>query len=146
MATSHVLSALHKKRARMAGEIEAAERAIAKRHEGLATLDAVIAMFSPECRPDMIPSVRPYLRGLYFGYRELARLGLDAMREARGPITLARIVVYVIVAKGLPDDTGLRRHISDTTRAMLLRLAARGLVRKVVAAPETWWELTERWP
>ncbi len=64
MLTAHVLSALRKKRARMAGEIEADERAIAKRREALATMDVVIRMFSPECHPDMIPSVRPYLRGL----------------------------------------------------------------------------------
>jgi len=145
MATSHVLSALRKKRARMAGEIEAAERATAKRREALATLDAVIAMFSPDCHPDMIPSVRPYLRGLYFGYRELSRLGLDAMREANGPTTLARIVEYVILTKGLTVDARLRRHIADTTRAMLLRLTTKGQVRKIVDAPETWWELTERW-
>ena len=145
MATSHVLSGLRKKRARMAGEIETAERAITKRREELATLDSVIRMFSPECRPDMIPSVRPYLRGRYFGYRELAQLGLDAMREAGKPVMLSRIVEHVIAVKGLPVDARLRRHISDTTRAMLLRLAAKGLVHKIVEAPETWWELTGRW-
>jgi hypothetical protein len=47
----------------MAGEIEATERSPAKKREAVATLDSVIAMFEPDCRPDMIPSVRPYLLG-----------------------------------------------------------------------------------
>jgi len=84
MATAHVRRAPHQQRARMAREIEAAERAIAKRREELATLESGILMFSPDCNPDLIPSVRPYLRGLYFGYRELSRLGLDAMWRAEG--------------------------------------------------------------
>jgi len=100
MLTAPVLSAVHKKRARMAREIEAAERAIAKRREELETLGSVTLMFSSDCHPDMIPSVRPYLRGLYFGYREPSRGGLDAMRQAGGPVhqpgsssTSSRLVV-----------------------------------------------------
>lgn len=66
------------------------------------------------------------------------------MREVGGPITLGRIVEHVILTKGLEVDARLRRHISDTTRATLMRLAAKGQVRKVVEEPETWWELTGR--
>ena len=141
MATSHVLSALYKKRARMAGQIEAAEGVVAKQREELATLDAVIRMFEPECRPDMIPSVRPYLRGLFFGYSELSRLTWDALREAGGPVGLAQIAEWITEAKGLPMDARLRRHIRDAARANLFRMERRGVVRRVLDEPETWWEV-----
>jgi hypothetical protein len=146
MAISHVLSGLHKKRARMAGEIEAAEQATASKRETLATLDAVIRVFSPECRPDMIPSVRPYLRGLFFGYRELSRLTLDALREAGGPVRLAQIAEWIATYKGLPIDARLRRSIRDAARGNLFRMERRGTVRRILDEPDTWWELTGRWP
>ena len=37
-------------------------------------------------RPDVIPTIRPYIRGLFFGYRELSRLVIDALRETRKPV------------------------------------------------------------
>jgi hypothetical protein len=141
MGTSHVLAGLRKKRARLAGEIEAAEGALANQRETLATLDAVIRMFAPECRPDMIPSVRPYLRGLYFGYRELSRMAVDILREAGKPVTLEYVVARVILVKGFEPDRRLRRHISDTVRAGLIRLLRRGKIRRVIEEPDTWWEL-----
>jgi hypothetical protein len=86
--------ALRRKRARLAGEIGQAERALATQREKLATLDSVIRMFEPECRPDMIPSIRPYHRWLFFGYRELPRLTLDALRGARCPVAVGWIVEW----------------------------------------------------
>ena len=59
----------------------------------------------------MIPSIRPLLRGLFFGYRELSRLTLDALREAGKPVALAGVVEYVVLTKGLDVDGRLRRHI-----------------------------------
>ena len=142
---TYAMYALRGKRARLAGEIETAERATAAKREALATLDAVILMFEPECRPDMIPSIRSYLRGLFFGYRELSRLTLDARREAGKPVALAWIVEWIITAKGLDVDARLRRHIGDCARASLLRMERRGAARRVLDEPETWWELTGRW-
>jgi hypothetical protein len=141
MGTTHVISGLRNKRARIAGLILADQRAIAQRQEQLAMLDAVILMFSPDCDPDMIPPIRPGSHGLFFGYRELSRLCIDFMREADGPVALDQIVDRAIETKGFTADRRLRKHISDTTRAMLLRMVRKGLVRKVVDAPDTWWEL-----
>jgi hypothetical protein len=47
-AHTFVISGLRRKRARMAGAIEAAERNLAERREELASLDAVIRLFSPQ--------------------------------------------------------------------------------------------------
>lgn len=104
-------------------------------------LDAVILMFSPDCNPDMIPPIRPGSHGLFFGYRELSRICVDCLREAKGPVRLDQIVDRAIEAKGFTNDTRLRKHITDTARQTLMRLARKGLVRKIMDQPDTWWEL-----
>jgi predicted RNase H-like nuclease (RuvC/YqgF family) len=142
---SYAMHALRRRRARLAGEIEKAERAIEPLRERLATIDAAIRIFEPDCNPEMIPAIRPLLRGLFFGYRELSRLTLDALRVAGKPIALAGIVEYAIATKGLEVDARLRRHIGDCARANLMRMERRGAVRRILAEPETWWELTGRW-
>jgi hypothetical protein len=141
MGTAFVISGLKNKRARIAGEIAAAQRAIDQRRAELAQLDAVIRMFSPDCNPDMIPPIRPGSHGLFFSYRELPRLVLSIMRPADGPMRFDRIVSQVILAKGIEPDGHLRKHIADTTRATLGRLGAKGIVRRVLDEPDVWWEL-----
>jgi hypothetical protein len=142
MGNTHVISGLRNKRARIAGLMLADQKAMAQRQEQLAMLDAVILMFSPDCSPEMIPPIRPGSHGLFFGYRELSRICVDCLREANGPVRLDQIVDRAIEVKGFTNDKRLRRHIGDTARQTLLRLARKGLVRKIMAAPETWWELT----
>ena len=141
MGNTHVISGLRNKRARIAGLVLVDQRAIARRQEQLAMLDAVILMFSPDCNPEMIPPIRPGSQGLFFGYRELSRLCVDCLRQANGPVRLDQIVDRAIEVKGFTDDRRLRKHISDTTRASLLRMVRKGLVRKIIDAPDTWWEL-----
>ena len=109
-------------------------------------MDGAIRIFEPDCNPEMIPSVRPLLRGLFFGYRELSRLTLDVLREAGKPIALAGIVEWVIATKGLDANARLRRQIGGCARANLMRMERRGIVRRILDEPETWWELTGRWP
>lgn len=55
-----------------------------------------------------------------------------------------RIVAVAVEAKGLPDDKRLHKHITDTARRSLMRMAREGRVRRVVQHPDTWWELAER--
>jgi hypothetical protein len=141
VGNTFVISGLKDKRARIAGEIAASQRAIDQRRAELAQLDAVISMFSPDCNPDMIPPIRPGSHGVFFSYRELPRLILGIMRPAEGPVRFDHIVSQVILAKGIEPDRHLRRHISDTTRATLMRLGTRGIVRRVLDQPDTWWEL-----
>lgn len=136
-----VLSGLRQKRARVAGEIAHAREIVARRTEQLAAIDAVLHLFAPDYDPDMIPPIKPASHGLFFRYRELGRICMGVLRDAKGPVALDRIVAVAIEAKGLPDDKRLRRHVSDTARASLMRMERRGLVRRVLREPETWWEL-----
>ena len=104
-------------------------------------IDAVIRLFSPDCDPDMIAPIRPSSRGLFFGYREVTRLCLDIMREARKPITLDSIIDRVVLLKGLPDDSMVRRRVYVAVRLSLLRMARKGTIRRLLDEPDMWWEL-----
>jgi hypothetical protein len=141
MAEPHVLSALKQKRARLAGEIAHAREVMARRTEQLAAVDTVLRLFAPDCDPDMIPPIKPASHGLFFRYRELGRICVDVMRDARRPVRLDRIVAVAIEVKGLAADTHLRKHVTDCARATLMRMALKGRVRRIIDHPDTWWEL-----
>ena len=141
MAEPHVISALKAKRARMAGEIIQAQEIVARRTKELLAIDAVLLLFSPDCDPDMIPPIRPATRGLFFQYRELGRLCLAALRKAGKPVTVEWIADMIMVAKGLPDDKRVRKHVMDAARQSLMRQAQKGRVRRILEEPDTWWDL-----
>jgi hypothetical protein len=142
MATTHVLSGLHCRRAHLAGEIEAAQAALAKQRERLATLDAVIRMFEPGGDPELIPSIRPRgRRSPWFRHGEQTRLCLSALREADGPVPARQVAEYAIRVKGLDVDGHTKAQVVESMRNTLARLGAKGLTRKVIRWPDAWWEL-----
>jgi hypothetical protein len=141
MGNTYVISGLRDKRARIAGEIIQAQEVVARRTKELLALDAVIRLFSPDTDPDMIAPIRPTSHGLFFQYRELGRLCLDALRKAGKPVTLEWIADIVMATKGLPDDKRLRRHVMDSARQSLMRMALKGRARRILDEPEVWWEL-----
>jgi hypothetical protein len=141
MPEPHVIAGLKAKRARIAGEIIQAQEIVARRTKEMLAIDTVLRLFAPDCDPDMIPPIRPTPRGLFFRYGELARLSLRIMREAGRPVTLERIIGLAMEAKGLPDDKHLRKHVTDVARQALMRMARKGLVRRILDEPDQWWEL-----
>jgi hypothetical protein len=141
MGDSFAISGLRDKRARLAGEIIQAQEIVARRTKELLAIDAVLRLFTPDTDPEMIAPIRPTSHGLFFRYRELSRLCIDILRRAKGPMTLDQIVGQVLTIRGLPDDPTFRRHASNTSRAALLRMARKGVVRRVLVEPDMWWEL-----
>ncbi len=142
MGHTFVISGLRDKRARLAGELTVVERDLAKRRETLAALDAVIRMFEPESNPDMIPPIRPVGRSLFFRRGELSRLCLSALRDAGKPTRCRTVVEWAIGAKGLDvPDARVRAKITENVRMALSRLERKGIVRRIVDWPDTWWEL-----
>ena len=142
MGNTFVISGLRDKRARIAGEIIQAQEVVARRTKELLAIDAVIRLFSPDTDPDMIAPIKPASHGLFFQYKELGRMCLDALRIAGKPVTLDWIAAHVILAKGLPeDDRHVRRHVTDSARASLLRQVQKGRVRRILDEPDQWWEL-----
>ena len=76
MGDTYAILALRRKRAHLAGKIEAAECAIARDRAALAALDATIHLFEPETNPELIPAIRPTRHGLFFRHGEQTRLCL----------------------------------------------------------------------
>ena len=143
MGNMYVMLGLRDKRARIAGEIEKAERILARQRDDLARLDAVIRLFEPESNPELIPPIRPVSRrSFFFRHGEQQRLCLDALREQAAPMRCRTVAERVMLAKGLPTDKeAIVQSVALQVRVALFRLEAKGLVRRIVKAPETWWEL-----
>lgn len=142
MAQSPVIFALRDKRARMAGKVDKMARDLAREREALATLDAVIRMFEPAGNPELIPSIRPTNGTLFFRRGELTRLCVSALRDAGKPMRARYVAEWAIGAKGLPmPEARVRDKLYENTRVSLMALARKGIVRRIVEWPETWWEL-----
>lgn len=144
MGDTFAILALRRKRARLAGEIEAIERTITPLRLALPQLDAVIRLFEPKSNPELIPAIRPTRHGLFFRRGEQARLILSALRDAGKPVRAPWVAEHTMLVKGIPvDDAEVRTAIATQTRVALARLEKRGSVRRIIQAPETWWELME---
>src|ERR1700730_4033989 len=77
-------------------------------------------------------SKRTYRRTRYFARNELARLCMDALRDAPGLITTDEIAARVIAAKGFETaDATLRAAIRDQLLTALRAARKRGTVRQI---------------
>lgn len=139
------MAALYRKRAHLAGEIEALQRDIARKREYLERLDAVILLFEPTSSPEKIAAIRPLSRrNVFFHRNELTRLCLGALREIGKPAKAREIAVHAMAAKGVPLDKPLvTTQIVAYARVALTRLERRAQVRRIVREPDTWWELVK---
>jgi hypothetical protein len=147
MRYTYAISALRDKHARLAGEIEASERAATKLREQLAAIDATLRLFHPAADPSHITPIRPIWRGVYFRNGERTRLCLEALRDAGGPLRQGGIAEHVMRAKGMDpedsEDRPLRATIVNNVGVSLFRMVREGKVRKIVTEPDVWWELVD---
>ncbi len=142
MEQSPVIHALRDKRARIAGEIASIMKDVNRKRDALATLDAVILMFAPDCNPDMIPSIRPMGKSLIFRRGEMSRMCLSALREAGKPVKCRYVADWALAARGsVGIDPKVRIIITERIRVALTRLESKGTVRKIMHWPDAWWEL-----
>ena len=145
MRSLFAISALRHKRARLSGEIEAAERALAKQRANLALIDGTLRLFHPDADPEHITPIRPIARCVLFRHGEQSRLVREALLDAGAPISTQLVTEYVMRAKGVDmSDIPFRADIREQVRMALRRLEAKGAVRKITVAPEAWWELVDR--
>ena len=119
-------------------------QALARQRETMATLDATPRLFHPGADPEHITSIRPIGRCRIFRHGEQRRLCREALLYAVAPLPTRLVAEYLMRAKGLDTaDRPLRRQMLEHTRLALMRLDARGQVRKIVVEPEVWWELLD---
>ena len=85
MVADLAVSALVRRDAELAHEIEALEARLDQVRADLAHLHAAIRILDPDADPAAVWPKRPSRRGCaWFGHGELGRLMLDALREAPG--------------------------------------------------------------
>jgi hypothetical protein len=142
MADPHVISALREKRALVAGLIEKLERKLEQHRADLTHIDGVLRLFQPDRDPDEIKAKRIYRRTRYFARNELARLCMDALRDAGALITTDEIAAQVIVAKGFETaDNTLRAAIRDQLLMVLRTARKRGTVEQMGLGRAMRWKL-----
>ena len=124
--------ALSRKRAELAGEVEALAIRCDQLRADLAHLDAAIRIMCPEAEPELIPSKKPSRKGCdWFGRQELPRLSLGALRSAEQPLSCMEIARAVMVCKGLDpaDHTLVQRIAGMVTGGALHRRQGRMVER-----------------
>ena len=133
MAEPHVVAALVRKRAEIAGEIEAAEKRVARLRADLLHLDATLRLFDAEAEPLAIPPKRPWRRTGWFRNGELPRRVLDTLRAtAPEPLCAGGITARIMADKGLEAGDGRAVELIRTSVNAYLRERAKdGLVRRV---------------
>ena len=133
MAEPHVVSALVRKRAEIAGEIEAAEKRVARLRADLLHLDATLRLFDADAEPLAIPPKRPWRRTGWFRNGELPRRVLETLRAA-APEALSphEITARIMADKGLEAGDGRTVElIRKSVNAYLRERAKDGLMRRV---------------
>jgi hypothetical protein len=145
MADPHVISALRAKRAELAGLIDALEKQIAQLRADLVHVDGVLRLYQPEHDPEEIKPIRQHRRSRYFARGELARLCLEAFRDATGPLSQAEITDTIIAAKGFDaGDRVLRTALLDLVKATLAPMTRHGILKKIGKSRGARWNLAAR--
>ena len=87
--TDLVVSGLVKRRAALAGELEASQAKVRQLHADIAAVDAVIRQYDPAYPVDAIATKRP--RPDAGTTEDMGRTVLDVLRRAGGPLTLPAV-------------------------------------------------------
>lgn len=125
----NVLHALTRKRAEIAGCIEHCQLDLRHLIAELDHIDAAIRIFNPavdigSIRSKPVPPRHAAFKG------EVTRVVLDALREARSPLTSRDIALTLMKARGLnPDDRELSVIMVKRICACLRVQRKRGLIR-----------------
>lgn len=105
MAYPHVVTALRKRRAELAGDIELTTRRLQDLRASLQHLDATLCLFDPAAVPEAIqPKVwRPKADWAKRG--EMSRFVLDTLRRASAPLCSRDIALALMTARGMDTDS-----------------------------------------
>lgn len=101
MAEPHVISALVKHRAKLAGDIENTKDSLKQLVDDLDKLDAVIRMFDPDYR---IEGIKPKIMRAAEDWAqrgEMTRIVLEVLRDATEPLTARDIAIVMMERRGM---------------------------------------------
>ncbi len=129
MAESHVVTALIRKRAEIAGQIEHTQTQLRQLVIDLDNLDATLRLFKPdidldEIRPKPLPPRHHAFKG------EVSRIVLSALRQSDRPLTTHDLAQHVMAGRGLNTaDKRLVKVVGKRVGACLRHHRNKGLLR-----------------
>ena len=129
MAEPHVITALVRKRAELAGDIENAHEALRKMIHDLETVDATLLMFDPDYKVESIKpkAFRPPKDWSNRG--QMTRICLSILRQASEPLTSRDIAVQLLIERALDrDDQRLLRLMTKRVGVALRGQRDKGVV------------------
>jgi hypothetical protein len=137
MAQSHIIGALIKKRADLAGIVRQLEQQLAQQRTNLAHLDATMRLFDPKIQPSDIRPKQQRTRNPWFRPGECLRLIYDALREAAQPLTTRELAEWIMRLKAIPAADDQRRELVqkallgslNRARQTIARIETAGVVR-----------------
>jgi hypothetical protein len=126
--TDYVLTGLVKRRAELAGEIEATHDRLRKMIEDLEKLDSVILQFDPSHQVEATKAFRPPSDWSHRG--EMTKTVLSILRQAAEPLTSRDIALELLVTRALDkDDQKLLALMTKRVRVTLRLQRVNGIVR-----------------
>lgn len=130
MAQEHVIHALVRKYAELAGQLKKLNAETAQIAEQLEHVRATILIFQPGYRIKSIAPKRPKAKSGYGPKGKLIRLVLEAIRDAREPVSAREIAERVLVSRGVLEPS--QDRVKLTIRAVNVSL--RSLERRSLVA------------
>jgi hypothetical protein len=107
MAEPHVITALRRKRAELAGEVVTAQLRLGKLRDDLDAIDRTLRVFDPSQHPEKIRPIVKRRGARMFAHGECTRAILNALRDAPEPMTVDQVAEQVAldcrIATEAPD-------------------------------------------
>jgi hypothetical protein len=128
MENDHTISGLIRKRAELAGQLEAAQNTVRRLIIDLDNIDAAIHIFNPDIvleaiKPKPLPPKNQAFKG------EVSRAVFGALRNSGRPMTAPELAQHVMAERGLDtSDKRLVKLIGKRVGACLRHHRTKGLV------------------
>jgi hypothetical protein len=141
MSDENLLAGLIRKRAEIAGKIEATQMQVRQLIIDIDNVDATIRLFKPdidleEIKPKLLPPRHTAFKG------EVSRIVLGALRNTAESLTTKDITIRVMSERNLNlNDKGLVRIVSKRVAACLKHHRNKGLVRSERRGAGMLWEI-----
>jgi hypothetical protein len=141
--TDYMLTGLVKRRAEIAGEIEATQKALHKLSADLMTIENAIRLVAPDTDIGRI-TPKTYRPPHDWSKRgEMRRMTLDVLRVARAPMTSREIAAEILTRRGIIADTAMINLMSKRCNSSLRDARNGGHVRSSEGGAGFWllWEI-----
>jgi hypothetical protein len=140
MAEPHVVGALRRKRADLAGTVLQLEKKLTQERANLTHLDATMRLFDPHSRPEEIRPKQSRQRSAWLRQGECLRLIYDQLHGASEPMTTRELTERIMQRKTMPaTDDRCRELVQKTILGSLNR--AKQTITRVESAGVVSWRL-----